>query len=380
MTDTVLHPYASPGWAVLGPVAGVVAGFVVSRASTWMLWSIEIDPAWQPTTDSVIRDRRTILASLAACLAMLALFFWEVALGGQLPKEGMAGNQLGQLLVRLAAHGMLGSLLIMATVVDLRHRVIPDLITVPGALVGMLFVTCVPDVLLPVTCEVPRAFAAPLSVLDVLGAFGPLQCEGIEGVQWRSLLAPACFLAWWSVCTSPSSDPRWWRDPRTGIFVTGMTATIAVTIGGAIRLLPIDHPAAMEASLVGAVVSGGLVLATRAAASRAVGREAMGMGDVTLMAMVGSWCGWQLGVVAFFLAAFLGLAQGAWGWLRHRDNELPYGPSLSLASFIVIIAWRSVWAAGRPLLESPSEMAVTLAVVVVLTGIALAVWARLRRP
>ena len=38
----------------------------------------------------------------------------------------------------------------------------------------------------------------------------------------------------------------------------------------------------------------------------------MGLGDVTLMGMIGAFMGWQAAVLTFFLAPFIGLAQAAW--------------------------------------------------------------------
>ena len=42
----------------------------------------------------------------------------------------------------------------------------------------------------------------------------------------------------------------------------------------------------------------------------------MGFGDVTLMAMIGAFLGWQAAVLTFFLAPFFGLAHAA---LEARD-------------------------------------------------------------
>ena len=41
-------------------------------------------------------------------------------------------------------------------------------------------------------------------------------------------------------------------------------------------------------------------------------REAMGFGDVTLMAMIGAFLGWQAAVLTFFLGPFFGLAHALW--------------------------------------------------------------------
>ena len=76
----------------------------------------------------------------------------------------------------------------------------------------------------------------------------------------------------------------------------------------------------------------------------ALRREAMGFGDVTLMAMIGAFLGWQAAVLTFFLAPFFGLAHALWKLVTYlgkrlsgrqsssADRELPFGPYLSMAA------------------------------------------------
>ena len=71
----------------------------------------------------------------------------------------------------------------------------------------------------------------------------------------------------------------------------------------------------------------------------AFGKEAMGLGDVHLMAAVGAVLGWEMPVVAFFLAPFLGLGIAAARWLVRREHEIWYGPFLSLATLVVMMAY-----------------------------------------
>lgn len=99
----------------------------------------------------------------------------------------------------------------------------------------------------------------------------------------------------------------------------------------------------------------------RAVASLALGQEAMGFGDVTLMAMIGAFLGWQPTVIVLVLAPLCGLAVSvlllvagaARGLLgaaipsirssEHAKSYLPYGPLLCLATYIVLLTWRRVW-------------------------------------
>ncbi|MFN7395358.1 MAG: prepilin peptidase [bacterium] len=91
--------------------------------------------------------------------------------------------------------------------------------------------------------------------------------------------------------------------------------------------------------LMGYLIGGGLVWGVRILGTLAFGKEAMGMGDVHLMAGVGACLGWIDSTVAFFLSAFI-----AMGWTlltlvggSRLRRTMPYGPWLALASALVFL-------------------------------------------
>jgi leader peptidase (prepilin peptidase)/N-methyltransferase len=95
--------------------------------------------------------------------------------------------------------------------------------------------------------------------------------------------------------------------------------------------------------LLGLLGGGAVVWGTRIFGTLAFGKEAMGLGDVHLMAAVGAVCGWRVAVVAFFVAPFLGLAytavaQGVGRLLKREVHMIPYGPHLAAATIIVCVA------------------------------------------
>jgi leader peptidase (prepilin peptidase)/N-methyltransferase len=100
--------------------------------------------------------------------------------------------------------------------------------------------------------------------------------------------------------------------------------------------------------LLGYLIGGGVVWAVRIFGSLAFGKEAMGLGDVHLMAAVGACLGWIDATLAFFLAAFVGVA---WAILARIVagvggrfvRTLPYGPFLAVATVLVLLT--------KPLLE-----------------------------
>lgn len=70
--------------------------------------------------------------------------------------------------------------------------------------------------------------------------------------------------------------------------------------------------------------------------------ESMGGGDVKLLAMIGAFLGWQMALLTFFLAPFLGGAVGIINLITKKDHTIPYGPFLSLASLISLFWFNKI--------------------------------------
>ncbi len=108
-------------------------------------------------------------------------------------------------------------------------------------------------------------------------------------------------------------------------------------------------------SALGALVGYGSIRILRSVASLIFRREAMGLGDADLMALIGAFLGWQIVVLTFPLASFLGLAQALtkfvrklWKWwrglkIRSSDRELPFGPYLGAGALILMLIWPRLW-------------------------------------
>lgn len=97
---------------------------------------------------------------------------------------------------------------------------------------------------------------------------------------------------------------------------------------------------ALTGVLMGYLIGGGVVWLFRIGGSLGVGREAMGMGDVHLMAGVGAALGWIDATIAFFVAAFVGLYWTAArrAWSGRLDRAMPFGPNLAAATVLVLLA------------------------------------------
>ena len=103
------------------------------------------------------------------------------------------------------------------------------------------------------------------------------------------------------------------------------------------------HLHGLLVSVVGLLVGGGLTWLVRIIGFRVLKREAMGFGDVILMAVIGSFLGWQAAVITFFLAPVCALGVVLVQLLFKRDRYIPYGPYLSLAALLVIVGWQRIW-------------------------------------
>lgn len=94
--------------------------------------------------------------------------------------------------------------------------------------------------------------------------------------------------------------------------------------------------AGLVAGLLGAIAGGGVIAVTGAVGKLVFKKQAMGGGDVKLMAMIGAVMGWQLSIFTFVLACFVGVVGGMLSVLLTRSSRIPFGPYLSGAAVALI--------------------------------------------
>jgi leader peptidase (prepilin peptidase)/N-methyltransferase len=190
----------------------------------------------------------------------------------------------------------------------------------------------------------------------------------VDGASQRTSwgeIPPAALLVWFYhavlvslLVAATFIDYDLWIIPDEITF-TGMALGLGLgTLFPEIRLEPAarhTHTDALIVGVVGLLVGGGLTEFFRLAGSLVARKEAMGFGDVTLMAMIGAFLGWQAAVLTFFIAPFFGLAHALWKWgrkvakwltgkqLTSADHEIPFGPYLSMAAVALVFDWRWLW-------------------------------------
>jgi leader peptidase (prepilin peptidase)/N-methyltransferase len=201
--------------------------------------------------------------------------------------------------VRYALHMAMICCLIVATFIDFELRIIPDGCTVPMMLTALLVSTiCGQTYLVPLWFQ-------DASVVSTLRSVSP---------DWiRSLI-----FSW--DCVSFAA-----RHPHVHGFLV---------------------------SVAGLIIGGGTVWLVRIAGFWVLKQEAMGFGDVVLMAMVGSVIGWQPVTAVFFVAPVLAIFAALFAWIARKDREIPYGPWLSMATLLMLMAWPIIW----PLAERIFDM------------------------
>lgn len=105
----------------------------------------------------------------------------------------------------------------------------------------------------------------------------------------------------------------------------------------------------LSGAVLGALVGGGFLWLVGEAWKRLRGVDAMGLGDVKMMAAVGALLGWRLTLLSIFLGAFSGSLIGGVVVIRQKDRDLqtqiPFGIFLGIGTIISmlfgeqLIAW-----------------------------------------
>jgi leader peptidase (prepilin peptidase)/N-methyltransferase len=96
----------------------------------------------------------------------------------------------------------------------------------------------------------------------------------------------------------------------------------------------------LRQALTGAVIGAGFLLFVYGAYYLLRKKEGLGMGDVTMMLMIGAYLGWRLTLFALILASFAGaLFGGVFILIKKKDLQyaLPFGSFLAAASFAALL-------------------------------------------
>jgi prepilin signal peptidase PulO-like enzyme (type II secretory pathway) len=162
------------------------------------------------------------------------------------------------------------------------------------------------------------------------------------------------------------------------LWLTVLIATVALMLGVylAWSFAPGRWPYLLS-SLLGLAFAGGVTWGVRLSASAGLGVEALGFGDVTLMAMIGTFVGWQPSLLVFFLAPLIAILFVVVRWAITGDPATPYGPYLCVAVVVVLVWWDRLWTnwAATLFLALGGELILSVVVAcVALMGAMLWIW------
>ena len=87
-------------------------------------------------------------------------------------------------------------------------------------------------------------------------------------------------------------------------------------------------------SIVGILVGGGILYLAGTVAEWILKKEAMGGGDVKLLAAVGAVLGWESVLWTVFVSSLAGSVVGIYLRLRKNEETIPFGPFLALGAFL----------------------------------------------
>ena len=104
-----------------------------------------------------------------------------------------------------------------------------------------------------------------------------------------------------------------------------------------IPLIANPHLAGAIAALVGILVGGGSLYIVGVIGKLVFRKDAMGFGDVKMMAMVGGLLGWDSALIIFFVACIIGTFLGIFLLLVTRDRYTPFGPYLAIGTLLTFL-------------------------------------------
>ncbi len=318
---------------------------LADRVPVWGWWLLRRETPIHGTLFWV----RPLLIELSFAAGIAALYWWEV-------------EQLGLAVIptpawtlhwQWFAHSILIALLTAATFIDFDEKTIPDAITLPGTLLALALAALVPQSHLPIA--VPNAVGglATGNLLSTSPNPFPAWLHSWQGPALGTLIA----LVWCAALVPATSTMRRGLVKAIQFYLTSivrratwvqlLAVAMAVSTGvWSVWLLGGPRWEALFTALVGLAFGGAMVWGVRLVGTLAMREEAMGFGDVTLMAMIGAFLGWQPALMTFFYSPAAAVLVAVGQWLLTGRREIAFGPYLCVAAVYTIVRWAAIWNAG----------------------------------
>jgi prepilin signal peptidase PulO-like enzyme (type II secretory pathway) len=357
---------------LMGLACGSLANYLIY---TWCYFPRPISPWATPHVDAAFRtakDRipivgwirlrreknlhgpwfwmRPMMIEIALMVALPLLYRYETQMGGLFPLQAQNPQVIALAepwMTRMFfVHAALLFVMTAATFIDFDEQTIPDILTIPGTIVALISGALSVQTFMPGVVDEslePVTFNLPMMPPDP---------------SWWTYSGLWVGITIWSVWCFALADRRvilrrGWQK-AIEYFLAGLVRyptwkvlasiwLVGLLVIGFVFWLGGSHWFGLLTSLIGLAVGGGIVWAVRIVASWSMRTEAMGFGDVTLMAMIGAVIGWQGSLAAFFLAPLTAIVIVMIQYLITREPRVPFGPYLCAGTAVTILGWATIY-------------------------------------
>jgi prepilin signal peptidase PulO-like enzyme (type II secretory pathway) len=275
-------------------------------------------------------------------------WYYHFYVSGQVLQIGPAARGLApELHWQFSAHLILFTLMSIGTFIDFDEQSIPDYVTLPGTVIGIVGAALAPAWLpfyitkgggtLELNAALPNAWPGWLDgPLGLLCGLLIIAVWGFALLERRLIFRRGLSKAFQYFLARMFRNAILWKT------VVSVTAALALFTACA-WYWQIPRWQILLSSLLGLAFAGGVTWGVRISASYGLGVEALGFGDVTLMAMIGTYIGWQPSLLVFFIAPMVAIIFVLIRTLITGKVDTPYGPYLCGATVLLLVYWDAIW-------------------------------------
>lgn len=201
------------------------------------------------------------------------------------------------------------------------------------------------------------------------------ECQNVTEVQpgmpMHLLRLPFHLIFLFLITAATLTDLLDYAIPDEFIVVGIVTAVLGATVSGDLQIIHVwvnwdaqipglygpylpewmknhHHLHGLLWSLAGMTAGATFIWVVRGISGWILGQPAMGFGDVTLMAMIGAFMGWQPTLCTITIAPVTAIVFGSIVRVMTGRTFVAFGPYLAVSAVIVLCTWRWIWA--EPLL------------------------------